>query len=117
MRYNISRKNNDVALFEIGRVFSLQPDKTSRNSAAWAWPSPGARCPLFWDGAERDARCDIFDLKGALEEFLDQFGLRGVTWARREESRPFFLESAAIQLGKLTAGRNRPAFARAGAGI
>ena len=38
LRYNISRKNNDVALFEIGRVFSLQADQTARNSAAWPWP-------------------------------------------------------------------------------
>jgi hypothetical protein len=29
----------------------------------------GARWPLHWDGADRDARCDLFDLKGALEEF------------------------------------------------
>ena len=43
-------------------------------------------------------------MKGALEEFLEQFGLHGVTWSRREDSRAFFLESAAIQHGKLTLG-------------
>jgi phenylalanyl-tRNA synthetase beta chain len=39
-----------------------------------------------------------------LEEFLEQFGLRGVTWARREPPGPFYLEAASAQLGKLTLG-------------
>jgi phenylalanyl-tRNA synthetase beta chain len=43
-------------------------------------------------------------LKGALEEFLEQFGVRGVTWTRCEDSHPFFLESATIQLGRMTFG-------------
>jgi phenylalanyl-tRNA synthetase beta chain len=115
LRYNISHKNNDVALFEIGRVFSLQSDQTAREQRRLALALTGARRPLFWDGPERDARCDLFDLKGALEEFLEQFGLRGVTWARREENRPLFLESATVQLGKLALGeigQLSPALAR-----
>jgi phenylalanyl-tRNA synthetase beta chain len=104
LRYNISHKNNDVALFEIGRVFSLQPGQTAREQRRLALAVTGARWPVYWDGADRDARCNIFDLKGALEEFLDQFGLRGVTWARHEQPRSLYLESAAIQLGKLTLG-------------
>jgi phenylalanyl-tRNA synthetase beta chain len=104
LRYNISHKNNDAALFEIGRVFSLQDDKTVKEQRRLAIALTGARRPLHWDGADRDARCDIFDLKGALEEFLAQFGLRGTSWARRDESRSLFAESAAIQLGKLPLG-------------
>src|SRR6185436_3683026 len=34
-----------------------------------------------------------------LEEFLDQFGIRGVTYTRRSESTSFFVESATIALG------------------
>ena len=115
LRYNISHKNNDVALFEIGRVFSLQPDRTAREQRRLALAITGARWPVYWDGADRDARCNLFDLKGALEEFLDQFGLRGVTWTRRDENRTLFLESATIQLGKLTLGeigRLSPVLAR-----
>jgi len=104
LRYNLSHKNNDVALFEIGRVFSLRPDQTTGEQRRLALAMTGARWPVYWDGADRDARCNIFDLKGALEEFLDQFGLRGVTWARRDENQPLFLESASIQLGKLALG-------------
>ena len=64
----------------------------------------GRRQPVFWGGVERDVKYDIYDLKGALEEFFEQFGLRGVTWARGEENRTFFLESAMIKLGKLDLG-------------
>jgi phenylalanyl-tRNA synthetase beta chain len=104
LRRNVSRKNNDAAIFEIGRVFSLLGDKTCHERRSLALALTGRRWPVHWDGAEREARCDLFDLKGALEEFFDQFGLRGASWVRREENRPFFLESAAICLGKLPLG-------------
>src|SRR6185369_6180634 len=39
-----------------------------------------------------------------IEEFFDQFGLRGMTYHRRPESTPLFLESATIQLGKQQLG-------------
>jgi phenylalanyl-tRNA synthetase beta chain len=103
LRHNIARQNTDVALFEIGRVF-LQPDGKFKEERRLALALTGRRFPAFWAGAERDAKFDIYDLKGALEEFLDQFGLRGATWARREAGNSFFLESAAIQLGKMTLG-------------
>jgi phenylalanyl-tRNA synthetase beta chain len=103
LRHNAARQNTDVALFEIGRVF-LQADGGFKEERRLGVALTGRRAPAFWAGAERDAKFDIYDLKGALEEFLDQFGLRGVTWARREESHSFFLESAAIQLGKLALG-------------
>jgi phenylalanyl-tRNA synthetase beta chain len=65
----------------------------------------GHRFPPFWSGDNRDAKLDIHDLKGLLEEFLDQFGLRGLTWSGRAEGTPLFLESALVQLGgKLTLG-------------
>jgi phenylalanyl-tRNA synthetase beta chain len=103
LRHNIARQNTDVALFEIGRVF-LQPDGKFKEERRLGLALTGRRSPVFWAGAERDAKFDIYDLKGALEEFLEQFGLRGMTWARREDGHSFFLESAAIQLGKLTLG-------------
>jgi phenylalanyl-tRNA synthetase beta chain len=64
----------------------------------------GKRNPLFWSGQEREATFDIYDLKGLLEEFFEQFGLRSLTYARRGESTPLFLESATIQLGKFQLG-------------
>jgi len=98
LRHNISRKNYDVALFEIGRVFSLQNGAT-REERRVAIALTGQRAQSFWSGDERDAKFDAFDLKGIVEEFLEQFGLRGVAFARRTENHQLFLESATIALG------------------
>ncbi len=124
LRHNVSRKNSDVALFEVGRVFkvgqasclpaSAKPTQNSARANALAGQAgslsyveerrvaialTGQRAQNFWSGEERDAKFDAFDLKGVLEEFLEQFGLRGVTFARRDEPTAMFLESAAVSLG------------------
>jgi phenylalanyl-tRNA synthetase beta chain len=64
----------------------------------------GQRNLPFWSGEDRDAKFDVYDLKGLLEEFFEQFGLRGMTFNRRSDSSGLFLESATIQLGKQTLG-------------
>ena len=98
LRHNVSRKNYDAALFEVGRVFS-QASGESHEERRVAVALTGQRMLNFWSGSERDAKSDAFDLKGVLEEFLEHFGIRGVTFARRPESTALFLESAAIALG------------------
>jgi hypothetical protein len=64
----------------------------------------GQRALPFWSGSERDAKFDACDLKGVLEEFFEQFGLRGMTFARQAESTALFLESAVILQGKNQVG-------------
>ena len=59
----------------------------------------GQRAPEFLERDERDAKFDAYDLKGLVEEFLEQFGIRGVTFGKRAESTALFLESATIALG------------------
>jgi phenylalanyl-tRNA synthetase beta chain len=130
LRHNISRKNYDVALFEVGRVFK-NVAQTSPSADSPGVPPGGAtgsransqagslryveerrvaialtgqRALPFWSGSDRDAKFDACDLKGVLEEFFEQFGLRGMTFARQSESTALFLESATIQLGKQTLG-------------
>ncbi|HEY3761850.1 MAG TPA: phenylalanine--tRNA ligase subunit beta [Verrucomicrobiae bacterium] len=125
LRHNVSRKNYDVALFEIGRVFISQNGAINAIDAHSQSPLrshsdgrgegqgevrvhgegrrvaiaiTGQRALPFWSGNERDAKLDVFDLKGLLEEFLEHFGVRGVSFARSEGSQ-LFLESAAITLG------------------
>ena len=142
LRHNLSRKNYDVALFEVGRVFK-NVAQTSSSAGSPGVPPGGAtesransqagslchieerrvaialtgqRALPFWSGSERDAKFDACDLKGLLEEFFDQFGLRGMTFARRAESTSLFLESAtistrqAITLGEF--GQLLPALAK-----
>ena len=115
LRHNVSRKNYDVALFEIGRVFwsadshvrenarqSENADKAVRapcEERRIAVALTGQRSLNFWSGEDRDAKFGAFDLKGVVEEFLEHFGVRGVTFTRRAESTAMFLESATIALG------------------
>jgi phenylalanyl-tRNA synthetase beta chain len=103
LRHNLSRRNNDVALFEIGRVFA-NSGGTAREGRRVAIALTGQRDPVFWSGAERDAKFDIYDLKGAVEEFLEKFGVRGVTFNRLPGSTTLFLESATIHVGKFQLG-------------
>lgn len=96
LQHNVSHRNYDVALFEIGRVFG-RPESLEEIHLAIALT--GRRAPSFWSGAERDAKFDVYDLKGILEEFLGQFGLRGIVFSKCPESAGPFLESAVISLG------------------
>jgi phenylalanyl-tRNA synthetase beta chain len=117
LRHNLHHKTGDVALFEIGRVFKRvgrdsqagsggqEADGALNEERHLAIAMTGHRLPPFWGGDNRDAKLNLYDLKGLLEEFLDQFGLRGLTWTGRAEGTPLFLESALVQLGgKLTLG-------------
>jgi phenylalanyl-tRNA synthetase beta chain len=98
LRHNVSRKNYDVALFEIGRAVANANGK-SREERRAAIALTGQRAMNFWSGADRDAKFDAYDLKGIVEEFLEQFGVRGVVFSKRAESTALFLESATIALG------------------
>ena len=114
LRHNVSRKNYDVALFEVGRVFTRDSENLKHAVPEAGVPKEerrvaialtGQRSPNFWSGGERDAKFDVSDLKGFVEDLLEQFGVRGVTFARRTERTAMFLESATIALGgKLALG-------------
>jgi phenylalanyl-tRNA synthetase beta chain len=98
MQHNLGRRNCDLALFEVGRVFTQSEGRTVEGRRV-ALALTGQREATFWSGAERGEKCDAFDLKGVLEEFLEQFGLRGVAHARGDDHGGLFLESAAVTLG------------------
>jgi phenylalanyl-tRNA synthetase beta chain len=103
LRHNLSHKNYDVALFEVGRVFT-ETNGRRQEERRVAIGLTGQRNSLFWKGDDREARFDIYDLKGLVEEFLEQFGVRGQNYARRAESTALFLESATIYLGRFQLG-------------
>jgi phenylalanyl-tRNA synthetase beta chain len=114
LQHNISRKNYDVALFEIGRVFKVAQASSLASSTSKDSPTgslryveersvaiaiTGQRALPFWSGGERNAKVDGYDLKGLVEDLLAQFGLRGIVFGKRAESTALFLESAAVTLG------------------
>ncbi len=98
LRHNVARGNRDLALFELGRVFREHQGRP-REGRRLAIALTGQRAAPFWSGSERGAKCDVHDVKGLLEEFLDQFGVRGVQYLRRSESSATLVESAAVLLG------------------
>ncbi len=98
LHHNASHRVQDVALFEIGRVF-LNNNGTAKEERRVALAVMGRRSLEFWSGADRDAAVDAFDMKGTVEEFLEQFGLRGIAYTRRAEPTALFIESAVIALG------------------
>ncbi len=98
LSHNVTRKNYDVALFEIGRVF-LKNNNNTKEERRVAIAITGQRAQNFWSGTERDAKFDLADAKGVVEELLEQFGVRGVVVTRRDATTPLFLESANITLG------------------
>jgi phenylalanyl-tRNA synthetase beta chain len=103
LRHNLNHKTYDVALFEVGRVFT-EANGRRREERRVAIALTGQRNPLFWKGDDREARFDLYDLKGLQEEFLEQFGLRGQNYVRRADSTALFLESATVHLGKFQLG-------------
>lgn len=98
LRHNLNRKHNDVALFEIGRVFTNVNGQTKEERRV-AIALTGARALAFWSGDDRDAKFEVMDLKGLVEDLLEHFGLRGVQFGKRAEPNALFLESAAVTLG------------------
>lgn len=103
LQHNLHHKVNDVALFEVGRVFAQTAGGTKERRHV-AIALTGRRHPTFWSGPDRDAKFDLFDLKGLVEDFSEEFGVRGLSYVRRSESPALYLESAQIQLGRQTIG-------------
>jgi phenylalanyl-tRNA synthetase beta chain len=105
LSHNSTRRNGDVQLFEIGRVFTAHNGQAKEGWRV-AIALTGSRSPGFWSGAEREAKCDLYDLKGLVEALVEALGLRGVAYAKRAESTALFLESATLALGgKLQLGQ------------
>ena len=114
LQHNANHDTPDVAMFEIGRVF-----RDDDGSPAEGWrlgiALTGRRFLPFHEGENRDAINEFADLKGIIEEFADQFGMRGVGYERDAESGDFFIESGSVRGGNKpvgTLGQLSPQLAR-----
>jgi phenylalanyl-tRNA synthetase beta chain len=103
LRHNLHHKNQRVPLFEIGRVFFENQGQVAEERRL-AIALTGNRLPSYWSGSDREASFDLYDLKGILEELFENLGLRGISFARRGETKALLLESASINLGKQSVG-------------
>ena len=99
VRNNLTRRNEDLGLFEIGRTFAPGQSEICRLAVVLT----GLQQSMFW-GDNEGVQTSVADLKGVLEDFLERFGVFGVGYERREESTILYLESAELRLGKQVIG-------------
>jgi phenylalanyl-tRNA synthetase beta chain len=76
LRTNVSRHQYDVRLFEVGQVFAANGGESLHLALAVT----GRRDPDSWELVVRNAKMDVFDVKGALEELADNLGVAGLTF-------------------------------------
>ncbi|MDF2924226.1 MAG: phenylalanyl-tRNA synthetase subunit beta [Paenibacillaceae bacterium] len=79
--YNRNRNQDDVAVYEIGKVFlsqeerlTVQPEERLLLSLLWT----GSRTPLSWTG--KAVKADFYDLKGVLDKWLGGLGLAAAVY-------------------------------------
>lgn len=101
VHYNTARKNTDVALYEIGRVFYKNQDRLLPvEEEHLAGVLTGSLIKSNWQ--EKTEKVDFFNLKGILEGLFETFGLTEpltfVTDKDREGMHPG--RTAAIYLGE-----------------
>ncbi len=102
--HNHAHKNSSIALFEIGKTFRNEVKLIEQRFLAIVLS--GLRHESFWAGEDRNAKFDSFDLKGIVEEFFDQFGIRGVAYKQLGSPHDLYLECAEVSIGgKLILGR------------
>ena len=73
VKRNISRKNTNLALFEIGNCFCKNPEKYPEERGEVILALTGQRHPERFSG-ERTVLYDFYDLKGVIETFLEERG-------------------------------------------
>lgn len=73
VKRNISRKNMNLALFEIGNCFCKNPEKYPEERQEVVIALTGQRHPERFSG-ERSELYDFYDLKGLIETFLEERG-------------------------------------------
>jgi len=79
--YNRARKNEDVRLFEIGRVFWTEEATLTRlpeERLLVAAALTGHALPVHW--AEKRQKVDFYHAKGVVEFLLKELGIGGVTF-------------------------------------
>ncbi len=112
LAHNARKGQHNNRFYEIGRVFLKNEEGSSEESLRLSIAMTGARNPGFWSGDNRDESCDIYDLKGAVDEFLERFGVYGIRFVAQPQStdeesmkKALFIESAELRMGKQCIGR------------
>jgi len=103
LQHNAHRNAQDVALFEVGRVFLRKGDGHTE-ARRLALTLTGARQAAFW-GDKEAPRFDSHDIKGMVEEVLERMGVRGAQFRRTSEESGLWLETGLVTMGKQVIGQ------------
>lgn len=101
--HNINRRNPDIAFYEFGNVYFLNPDKQSTAEAPLAPYREGARLGLWLSGAARRGNwlrateeVTFFELKAAVANVLARCGIAAFFKAEAPAAGSIFAASLAV---------------------
>ncbi len=98
MRLNLGRSNEELRLFEVRPVYSLESGKV-RQSWRIAGLLYGNRTGAQWN--RNDRWCDFFDIKGIVERIYAGLNLeKGVEYSQLEEGDKYFKTGQLMHPGK-----------------
>lgn len=108
VQYNVNRGENDVAVFEMGRVFLPRADRLlPEEHLSLAAVLTGNREQKQWYGKAREA--DFYDVKGILEELLDKFA--SCEWRLETSKNPMLHQRRGADIvAELPGGRKKIGF-------
>lgn len=86
VKRNISRKNIDIAIFEMGRVFCKNPKKFPEERDECVIALTGRKNPERFSG-ERAVLYDFYDLKGVVESVLESRRLEKFSFVAEDDKR------------------------------
>jgi len=95
IKHNISFNRRDLRLFEVGKVFYEEKEKTSNKLPEEALHAAAVLCgrknPLSW--AYSSENCDFYDIKGIAEYFMNIFSQSCIEFREPVENKDPFMES------------------------
>ncbi|WP_110933625.1 phenylalanine--tRNA ligase subunit beta [Paenibacillus bouchesdurhonensis] len=109
--YNRNRKQDNLALFEMGSVFQTDEEKLTkqpREIAVLGLLLTGDREEKRWNAAPEPV--DFFDLKGALESIFDYLGIRGLISYEADAPQGFHPGRSASVYLNTTSGKQQLGF-------
>jgi phenylalanyl-tRNA synthetase beta chain len=100
---NISRKNLNLKLFELGNVFCANPKMFKEERTEICIMLSGQKSPELFSDALK-AQYDFYDLKGLIESLLEVCGIVNYSFKKVNDERFAPGQSAALLLNGKTAG-------------
>jgi phenylalanyl-tRNA synthetase beta chain len=102
VKYNIDHQTRDICGFEIGRVHFREGENQYKEQSVIGIVLSGNAMPSMWDLKAREV--DFFDLKGILENILQEIGIQNVDFRSKQLNTLHSGRQASIYVGDLEVG-------------